>query len=275
MPSALRCGDRCASDRSVKWAVQICDFFKKSQILHSQVDQPLMSTPDRSISIIIPALNEARNLPRTLSVLQTISSVEVIVVDGGSLDDTVSVAETWGTKVLCSPVSGRAHQMNLGAAMAQGNILLFLHADTCLPDGFDDLVRQTLMQPTVVAGAFELAIDGNTPGLRWVEWGVQVRSHLCQMPYGDQALFMTAETFWAIGGFPALPIMEDFALVQQLKQRGRIAIAPGTVITSGRRWQRLNVFRTTVINQLVIIGYLLGVSPVRLAHWYRYRPRRF
>jgi rSAM/selenodomain-associated transferase 2 len=235
----------------------------------------LLAASNPSISIIIPTLNEAKNLPRTLKVLQTISPVEVIVVDGGSVDDTVSVAESWNVKVIGSPQPGRAHQMNLGAAMAHGDILLFLHADTCLPNGFDDLVRQTLMQPTVVAGAFELAINGQTPGLRWVEWGVHVRSHLCQMPYGDQALFMTAETFWAIGGFPVLPIMEDFALVQQLKQRGRIAIAPATVLTSGRRWQRLNVFRTTIINQLVIIGYLLGVSPVRLAHWYRYRPRGF
>jgi rSAM/selenodomain-associated transferase 2 len=228
-----------------------------------------MSAYGRAISIIIPTLNEAKNLPQTLQRLQTIPSVEVIVVDGGSLDDTISVAESWGAKIICSTVSGRAHQMNLGSAAAQGDILLFLHADTCLPTGFDRLVRQTLMPPKIVAGAFKLKIDGETPGLRLVEWGVNVRSRLCQMPYGDQAIFMSAATFQAIGGFPELPIMEDFELMRRLKQRGRIAIAPTTVLTSDRRWQKLNVCRTTLINQCIILGYLLGVSPVRLAIWYR------
>ena len=239
------------------------------------VNQPVTEASNRAISIIIPTLNEAQNLPRSLQALQTIPLVDVIVVDGGSLDDTVNVAESWGAKVICSPVSGRAHQMNVGAAVAQGDILLFLHADTYLPNGFDRLVRQTLAQPKVIAGAFELAIEGQATGLRLVEWGVNRRSRLCQMPYGDQALFLPAETFRAICGFPDLPIMEDFELVRRLKQQGRIAIAPGTVTTSGRRWQKLTVFRTTVINQLVIIGYLLGASPARLARWYRYRPRRF
>lgn len=238
------------------------------------MQQQLTTASNRSISIIIPTLNEAQNLPRTLTALQTIPSVELIVVDGGSVDDTVSVAKAWETKVMCSPVCGRANQMNLGAAMAQGDILLFLHADTCLPDGFDDLVRQTLMQPKVIAGAFELAIDGQTAGLRLVEWGVKLRSRFCQMPYGDQALFMSADTFRAIGGFPPLPIMEDFELVQRLKQRGRIAIVPEAVLTSGRRWQTLNVFRTTLINQCIIVGYLLGVSPARLAVWYRHWGKR-
>lgn len=233
------------------------------------VDQPSTTASNRSISIIIPTLNEAKNLPRTLQALQTTLAVEVTVVDGGSLDSTISVAESWGAKVICSPVSGRAYQMNVGAAVAQGDILLFLHADTRLPSGFDRLVRQTLLQPKVIAGAFELAIDGKTLGLRLVEWGVHVRSHLCQMPYGDQAIFMSVDMFRAIGGFPELPIMEDFELMRRLKRRGRIAIAPDTVLTSDRRWQKLNVCRTTLINQAIILGYLLGVSPTRLADWYR------
>ncbi|MBW4695588.1 MAG: TIGR04283 family arsenosugar biosynthesis glycosyltransferase [Lyngbya sp. HA4199-MV5] len=224
---------------------------------------------NRLISIIIPALNEAHNLPRSLQALQTISLVEVVVVDGGSWDDTISVARSYGAKVIGSPVAGRAHQMNLGAEAAHGDVLLFLHADTCLPAGFADLVRQALTQPKVIAGAFELAIEGHIPGVRLVEWGVNVRSRLCQMPYGDQAIFMSAKTFRAIGGFPALPIMEDFELMRRLKQRGRIEIVPATVLTSDRRWQKLNVCRTTLINQIIILGYLLGVSPARLAVWYR------
>lgn len=232
------------------------------------VNQPLMSGRDRPISIIIPTLNEAETLPQTLKALQNLPHVEVIVVDGGSLDDTVRIAVDWNVRVVCS-AAGRAHQMNVGAAVANGDILLFLHADTVLPRQFDRLVRQTLMQPRVIAGAFKLAIDGHTPGLRLVEWGVNMRSRLCQMPYGDQAIHLPATTFRAIGGFPELPIMEDFALVQQLRQHGRIAIVPDKVLTSGRRWQKLGVFHTTAVNQLIILGYQLGVSPTLLAHWYR------
>ena len=101
------------------------------------------------------------------------------------------------------------------------------------------------------------------------EWGVKLRSHLFQMPYGDQAIFLKASLFQAIGGFPDLPIMEDFELIRKLKQHGRIAIAPATILTSSRRWQKLSVCRTTLINQLIIMGYLLGISPTQLAHWYR------
>ena len=223
---------------------------------------------DLSISIVIPALNEAENLPRTLNTVSNVVDVEAIVVDGGSSDNTVKVAEALGARVISSTQS-RAHQMNLGASAAKGDILLFLHADTCLPQNFDSLVRQTLLQPKAIAGAFELKIDGTIAGLRLVEWGIWVRSHLFQMPYGDQAIFLKASLFRSMGGFPELPIMEDFELIRRLKQKGRIAIAPAAVLTSSRRWQKLSVFRTTLINQLVIIGYLLGVSPARLAHWYR------
>jgi uncharacterized protein len=221
-----------------------------------------------SISIVIPALNEAENLPQTLNTLGKAVDIEAIVVDGGSLDDTVKVAVALGARVISSTQS-RAHQMNLGASAAKGDILLFLHADTCLPQNFDSLVRQTLLQPKAIAGAFELKIDGTTAGLRFVEWGVRMRSHLFQMPYGDQAIFLKASLFRSMGGFAELPIMEDFELIRRLKQKGQIAIAPAAVLTSNRRWQKLSVFRTTLINQLVIIGYLLGVSPARLAHWYR------
>jgi len=192
----------------------------------------------------------------------------VIVVDGGSSDNTVKIAEALGARVISSAQS-RAHQMNSGANVAKGNILLFLHADTCLPHNFDSFVRQTLLQPKAIAGAFELKIDGKTVGLRLVEWGVRVRSHLFQMPYGDQGIFLKASVFQNMGGFPDLPILEDFELIRRLRQKGRIAIARAAVITSSRRWQKLSVFRATLINQLIIIGYLLGVSPTRLALWYR------
>ena len=122
----------------------------------------------------------------------------------------------------------------------------------------------------MVAGAFDLRIDSEEPSLRLVEWGVGMRSRLFQLPYGDQAIFLTAKVFHELGGFPDLPIMEDFELVRQLKQRGRIAIMPAAVLTSGRRWQKLGVLRTTLVNQLIVAGYFVGVAPHKLMHWYRH-----
>lgn len=221
-----------------------------------------------TISIIIPVLNEAHQLLKILHPLIVLPGLEMIIVDGGSQDQTVAIAKTAGVKIIQSPI-GRAHQMNAGAAVATGDILLFLHADTRLPTGFDLTIRDTLSQPLAIAGAFRLQIDRLDWKLRVIEWGVNARSRYLQMPYGDQAIFLKTTTFQALGGFPSLPIMEDFELVRQLKRQGRIAIAPTAVITSGRRWQKLGAVRTTLINQCVILAYLLGVWPDRIAQWYR------
>ncbi len=195
-------------------------------------------------------------------------NLEVIVVDGGSQDGTSQLAESLGVKVLSAP-AGRACQMNAGAKAATGDILLFLHADTRLPSGFDNLVRKALFAANTAAGAFELRIDASILGIRLIESGVNWRSRWLQMPYGDQAIFLKTEVFHDIGGFPQLPIMEDFELMRRLKRKGRIVIVPVPVMTSGRRWQKLGVLKTTLINQLVIVAYLLGVSPERIVRWYR------
>jgi rSAM/selenodomain-associated transferase 2 len=221
-----------------------------------------------AISIIIPVLNEAKQLPKLLDIQNAASGVEIIVVDGGSQDETVEIALTKGVKVIQSE-AGRAIQMNTGAAIATGDILLFLHADTQLPDQFDRMIRETVSNPATIAGAFELKIASDLPGLRWIERGVNWRSRYLQMPYGDQALFLRRNTFETFKGFPELPIMEDFELVRTLRQHGIISIVPASVITSGRRWQKLGVLRTTLINQLVILAYFLGVSPYRIRQWYR------
>jgi rSAM/selenodomain-associated transferase 2 len=220
------------------------------------------------ISIIIPVLNDAQHLSKALTVQTVATNVELIVVDGGSQDDTIAIAQTAGVKLLHSP-PGRAIQMNQGAAISTGDILLFLHADTQLPDQFDALIRETLSRPQTIAGAFELRIDAKSLGVRLVEWGANLRSRHLQLPYGDQAIFMTKAVFQAAGGFPELPIMEDFEFMQRLKQKGTIRIVRAAVLTSGRRWQTLGVVRTTLINQLVIGGYFLGVSPERIRQWYR------
>ncbi len=227
-----------------------------------------MKVRSERISIIIPVLNEARILSATLANTQLGADVEVIVVDGGSQDGTAELAQSLGVKVL-SATGGRAGQMNAGALAATGDIVLFLHADTRLPRGFDALVRQALKQPKAVAGAFALQIDASLLGLRLIERGVNWRSRWLQMPYGDQAIFLKTEVFHHIGGFPKLPIMEDFELMRCLRRFGRIVIIPLPVLTSGRRWQKLGVVKTTLINQLVIVAYFLGVSPERIVGWYR------
>lgn len=238
---------------------------KTAQTFQQPIVSPTISPP---ISVVIPALNEATHLPAVLDAIHAAAKVEVVVVDGGSSDGTAAVARARGARAVTS-APGRSHQQNQGARAASGSILLFLHADTRLPKGFDQAIRQTLAQPGVVAGAFRLTIDGQGQGLRWVEWGVNLRSRYLQMPYGDQAIFLKAEVFHQLGGFPELPMMEDFELVRRLRRLGRVAIASEAVVTSDRRWRSLGILRTTLANQVMVAGYLLGVDPRRLAQWYR------
>jgi hypothetical protein len=220
------------------------------------------------LSVVVPAFNEENRINPVVQSIRQTALIEIIVVDGGSDDRTVDRAMELGVTVLQTAL-GRSLQMNAGANAAAGKVLLFLHADTQLPSDFLIWIQQILMQPGTVAGAFELKIDGVQPGLRWVEWGVKWRSRLLQLPYGDQAIFVPAEIFQQTGGFPDLPIMEDFEWVRRLRHLGKIGIAPAPVLTSGRRWQQVGIWRTTWINQLVIAAYFLGLSPDRIARWYR------
>jgi rSAM/selenodomain-associated transferase 2 len=156
--------------------------------------------------------------------------VEVIVADGGSADATADIARRMGICVV--PVRpGRGRQMNAGAALASGEVLLFLHVDTKLPGGFRKHVWSTLDRGAV-AGAFVLRIDDEHSGLRWIEWGAILRSHYLQMPYGDQGLFVRSELFHRVGGFPNWPLMEDYELCRRLRRHGRILLAPAAVSTS-------------------------------------------
>ena len=221
-----------------------------------------------ALSVVIPALNEVDQLPITLATLNRTAGIEIIVVNGGSIDETLAAARAFGVRTLAAHPP-RSIQMNAGAALAEGDILLFLHADTRLPGDFVKQVRQTMSAARVAAGAFRLAIDGSLIGLRAIERVANWRSRLLQMPYGDQALFMHRDLFWELGGFPPIPIMEDFELVRRLKRRGRIALAPGRALTSNRRWLRLGAVKTWLINQAIIAAYYAGVPPPRLAVWYR------
>jgi len=220
------------------------------------------------ISIIIPVLNEAENIGLVISGIQNSENIEIIIVDGGSQDNTVQIAQGWGVNVIVTN-RGRALQMNAGAKIGTGEILLFLHGDTQLPLGFETEVRKTFVNSNTIAGAFQLKINAPELSLRLIEKMVFWRSKYLQMPYGDQAIFIKASTFWEIGGFPEQPIMEDFEFIRRLNRLGRIEILSSSVITSGRRWQKLGVFKTTLINQLIVIGYYLGISPIKLSQWYR------
>jgi rSAM/selenodomain-associated transferase 2/rSAM/selenodomain-associated transferase 1 len=222
----------------------------------------------QSISIIIPALNEAAAIARTLSQLEGIGNLEVIVVDGGSIDATAELARSRGAKVIQAP-PGKAVQMNTGAKAAAGDILVFLHADTLLPEDFNHQIVSALNQNGVAAGAFRLTINSTRAGIRIIERMANLRSRLLQLPYGDQALFMRKVIFEEIGGFPDLPIMEDFILVRRLKHKGKIIMVPAAVATSPRRWLHMGILKTWLINQLIIIAYYLGIPPERLNRWYR------
>lgn len=230
------------------------------------------------ISIVIPTLNESVYLADTLqSIFDAISNpIQIIVVDGGSVDNTVEIATKFGVQVLLCG-NGRSYQMNAGAAVATGDILMFLHGDTLVPIGFDRWVEECInfaksslpKEEQSIAGAFNLKINSDRSGLRWVEWGVKVRSKFFNLPYGDQALFLKASTFNELGGFPELPIMEDFVFVRSLLKHGKITIVAAAVTTSARRWEQQGIFKTTIINQIMILGYYLGISPDRLKQWYR------
>jgi len=220
------------------------------------------------ISIIIPTLNEAAHIAATVQRAQGNAVREIIVVDCGSEDATQHLARQHGAHVILAP-PGRARQMNAGAAVAQGAILLFLHGDTLLPPGFDDLIPAILGQGGVSAGAFSLAIDLPGAAARMVARLANLRARSLQMPYGDQGLFVRRQTFWEVGGYPEEPILEDVMLVQRLRAEGRIRIVQPAVLTSGRRWRALGMIRTTLINQAIIVGYLVGIPPQRLQCWYR------
>lgn len=220
------------------------------------------------ISLIIPALNEAGRIGKTLSELPPYENLERIVVDGGSSDETASVAHPWADRVIGAP-PGRARQMNAGARFASGDVLLFLHADTCLPPRAFSAVVEALEDPAVVGGAFRLAIDSPRLALRIVSWAANIRTRLTRVPYGDQGIFVRRRIFEGLGGFPDLPIMEDLEFGRRLREMGKVVLLPEAARTSSRRWDRGGVARTTIRNQLLKMMYFMGISPGRIARWYR------
>ncbi len=221
-----------------------------------------------NLSVIIPVINEEKNLIKILANLEKHPLIEFIFVDGGSQDNTVKLIKKANFKVILSPILRRSYQMNLGAENAQGKILLFLHGDTLLPQNYDQIINETINQKDFILGAFALNIDSKKSIFRLLEIMVNARSNYLSLPYGDQGIFIKKEVFEQLGKYKDIPLMEDFELVKKAQKQGKIYIAKSAVTTSSRRWDKLGIIKTTLINQLVILGYYLKISPQKLAIFY-------
>ncbi|HEU4561793.1 MAG TPA: TIGR04283 family arsenosugar biosynthesis glycosyltransferase [Longimicrobium sp.] len=222
------------------------------------------------LSIVIPVLNEAAGITETLTALQPLRArgCEVIVADGGSTDGSPDLARPLADRVVTSP-RGRARQQNAGAVEAMGDVLLFLHADTWLPEEADRLVVDGLQASGRGWGRFDVRLTGRHPMLRVIERMIGVRSRLSGIATGDQAIFVRREWFARAGGFPEIPLMEDVALSKALKRLGPPLCLRETVLTSSRRWEERGVWRTMALMWRLRLEYWLGAEPERLAGRYR------
>lgn len=225
----------------------------------------------QKLSVIIPVYREEETINRTLSHLLGIKGaedLEIIVVEGQNSCDTLRAVTAPEITKLVGP-KGRGVQMNLGAKVAVGDILVFLHADTLLPENALEAIYSAVKQPHIVGGAFNLGIDEKGKKYRLIESVVRIRTRLTRIPYGDQAIFIKKSAFLGIGGFPEIPIMEDVALMRRIRQkRLKIIIIPTPVTTSARRWAAEGVLFCTLRNFYLLMLYSMGVSPERLVRHY-------
>jgi rSAM/selenodomain-associated transferase 2 len=224
------------------------------------------------VSIIIPVLNEAAGITEFLQSLAAVraTSVELIVVDGGSTDPTVALTVPHVDRVVQS-AKGRATQMNAGAAVACGSVLLFLHADTRLPPGALEAIDHAIAQGATW-GRFDVTLEGHSQWLKLVASMMNWRSRLTGIATGDQAMFVTQAAFSAVGGFPQITLMEDIALSKLLKKLAPPACLRLRVVTSGRRWERQGVLRTILLMWRLRLAYFLGTDPNELAQHYAHVP---
>jgi rSAM/selenodomain-associated transferase 2 len=221
------------------------------------------------LSIVVPVLREAENLARLLPALRAEApGAEIIVADAGSGDGSREVAVRVAGVTVLACERGRARQMNAGARAARGDVLLFLHADTDLPAGFETAIARALEDPAVVAGRFDVRLDNPRWPFRLIASLMNLRSRLSGISTGDQALFVRREVFAALGGFPDIPLMEDVEITRRLKRRGRQAALRERVTTSARKWEREGVVRTIGLMWTLRLLYACGVSPARLHRWY-------
>lgn len=224
------------------------------------------------ISVIIPALHEQETINTTLKHVRGLpggQDCEVVVVDGDPQGNTLAaIRDPRVVRLTSAP--GRGRQMNVGARSARGTILIFLHADTQLPLTALSRIVTTMADDRYMVGAFRLGIDSSRWILRYIAFRANMRTRTNRIPYGDQAIFMTKDTFGRLGGYAELPMLEDVDLMRRVKrQGGRLCILPERVQTSPRRWEAEGALYTTLRNQVIMLLYYLGVKPARLAKLYR------
>jgi rSAM/selenodomain-associated transferase 2 len=228
-----------------------------------------------SLSIIIPTLNEDAGLATALAALQNLRGrgCEVVVADGGSHDRTVAIANSLCDLVVTAP-RGRGAQMNAGAEAARGEVLLFLHADTFLPEGADRMILDGLARDGRVWGRFDVRLAGRHPLLGMVARTMNWRSRLTAIATGDQAMFVTRRAFAAAGHFPDIPLMEDIALSARLRRITSPLCLESQVTTSGRRWDEQGLARTILLMWRLRAAFFMGADPAALARAYGYAPRQ-
>jgi len=234
-------------------------------------DSGTVPIPDQNrISIILPVLNEAAGIRACLSAVQNLrrDGHEVVVVDGGSQDETPNLAAPLADQVIAA-TGGRGPQMNQGAAAASSDTLLFLHADTLLPLHADRLINDALNHDRRVWGRFDVRLSGRQRMFRVVESLMNRRTRLTGIATGDQAIFIHRSAFTAVGGFPEIPLMEDIEISKRLKRLSRPACIRDRVVTSSRRWEEGGIWHTITKMWRLRLAYFLGTDPVELARRYR------
>lgn len=220
------------------------------------------------ISAIIPVVNEEARIENAIEKAWLAGADEVIVVDGQSQDKTAALAKNSNCSLFQS-TPGRAKQLNHGVRQANGDVVLFLHADTWLESGACDQIRLSLKDPRILAGAFEQSIQSQRRMIKWIEKGNARRVRWFNLAYGDQGMFVRKRIFEAEGGFPEVPLMEDYILSQRLRKRASLALLPGPLYVDARRWEQHGALRQTLRNWFITVAFRLGVSPARLAGFYR------
>jgi hypothetical protein len=254
-----------AASLSVAVADRLADVDRPEDVALWEAERALEAARPSSVSVVIPALDEAAGIGAAVGSALDGGAAEVIVVDGGSADETREIAAAAGARVV-EAARGRASQMNAGAALAAGDALVFLHADTRLPARFAELVCDALATGGTSAGAFSWGTDDTRLSGLFTLAG-RARVAVFRVPYGDQALFLKRRTFEDVGGYPVQPVMEDWELARRLMRLGRVRVLPQRVLTSSRRWSEGGTVRASAAYLAIIAGYRFGIDPVVLDGW--------
>lgn len=226
-----------------------------------------------TVSVIIPALNEERQIAGTLKSLERhvlAGKIEAIIIDGNSEDRTVEAAKAFGwARVMAAERANRGLQMNAGARHAGAETLLFLHADARLPDRAIEMIEEAMKNERICGGCFQLKFPGDASlSLRLVEWGINLRTRWLKTATGDQGVFIRKRVFDEIGGYQNIPLMEDIALFNKMKERAKVAILNEKIEISPRRWLKHGVWKTVLLMYVLRIGYWLGVPPAKLKSYF-------